>query len=219
MNALRRLRRLELDDGVCEALKWFAFAAMVVDHIGIVAFDRDAAVMNAVGRFAMPIFCLVFGYNLARPGADLGRAIRRLLWVGIPAQIFAIASINQGQLLPANILLTFAAGIGLVLLMERGRWLWSGALLLVAAVTVDYSLVGVGLLLASLWFWRERSVTSACFLFSAVGFLNVWNGNGWAWLGAGLVLLATRLQLDVPRWPRAFLVLYPVHLAVLGLLR
>lgn len=217
MNVVRRLRLVELDDGVCEALKWIAFLAMVADHVSVVFFGRDVPLLNPIGRLAMPIFCLVFGYNLARPGVEYGRVLRRLLWVGLLAQPLAILSINRGDLLPLNILLTFAVAVSLLVSSPLRWWTWL-LVLGVMAVTVDYSLVGVGLLLASVCFWRARTVLSACGLLVMLACLNLWNGNAWAWLGVALVLAGTRFAFDFPRWPRLFLYAYPAHLLVLAVL-
>lgn len=65
--------------GARELLKWIALLAMTGDHVAKVVFGGYVPVVGELGRIAFPLFALVMACNLARPGADLRRSIRRLL--------------------------------------------------------------------------------------------------------------------------------------------
>ncbi|WP_373401632.1 TraX family protein, partial [Klebsiella pneumoniae] len=84
-----------LCSGARELLKWIALLAMTGDHVAKVVF----------GGY-VPLFALVMACNLAQPGADLRKSIRRLALWGLIAQ--PLHAFAFGSWLPLNILLTFA---------------------------------------------------------------------------------------------------------------
>ena len=54
---------------------------MTGDHVAKVVFDGYVPVVSELGRIAFPLFALVMACNLAQPGADLRKSMRRLaLW-------------------------------------------------------------------------------------------------------------------------------------------
>ena len=64
-----------------ELLKWIALLAMTGDHVAKVVLGGYVPVVSELGRIAFPLFALVMACNLAQPGADLRKSIRRLaLW-------------------------------------------------------------------------------------------------------------------------------------------
>ena len=207
--------RWSLTDGTVEALKWFAFAAMVADHIDVIWFARGEPWLSAIGRLAMPIFAVVFGYNLSR-SRDPGKVIQRLLVVGLLVQPIAMLTINQGRPLPLNILLTFAAGGAVVYFTDRRDWLLAGALGLLGAIATDYGAVGVSLVAASWLYFRSRDPAWLVPLVGAAASLCLYvNGNAWALLGFAAVVGAGWVHLPVPRARWAFLLAYPGHMVAL----
>ena len=68
-----------LGSGARELLKWIALLAMTGDHVGWPR--RLRAGGQRTGAYCLPLFALVMACNLAQPGADLRKSIRRLvLW-------------------------------------------------------------------------------------------------------------------------------------------
>lgn len=65
--------------GARELLKWIALLAMTGDPVTKAVFGGYVPVVADLGRIAFPLFALVMACNLAQPGADLSRSIRRLL--------------------------------------------------------------------------------------------------------------------------------------------
>lgn len=200
-----------LPSGAREAMKWLALLLMTGDHVAKVAFGGYVPVVSELGRSAFPLFALVMACNLAQPGADLGKSIRRLLLWGVLAQpVYAWAF---GDWLPVNILLTFALAALAILALARERPWW---LLLAAGVTpafVDYRWAGVWLVILCwiafrhrLWWLPLPALAAVC-----------WgSGTAWALLSVPLLLAMMRIRWRVPRTRWLFYVYYVGHLAVLG---
>ena len=84
-----QLPRVEVSDGILEALKWLALLLMVADHINkYLLHDASHTLFNG-GRVAMPLFVFVLAYNLARPDAYKhgahSRTMKRLALFGLLA--------------------------------------------------------------------------------------------------------------------------------------
>lgn len=210
--------RWSLEDGTCEALKWIAFAAMLVDHANIVFLDRSADWMFQVGRVAMPIFAVVFGYNLAR-SRDPDAVIRRMILAGLLVQPLAVWTINRGELLPLNILLTFAAGASLVRAADRGRMVQLAVLLVVSVAAMDYTILGPLLVAVSWRYFRDRGDAAFALLCLLAAALAMLNASPWTLLGFAAVFAAGWVRIELPRAHGALLWLYGGHLGAFGLLR
>lgn len=205
------------NSGLLELVKWLAFAGMLVDHAWkVLAFDAPLWAV-IVGRMVFPAFALVFAYNVARPGADVWRIVRRLVLFGLIAQ--PVHALAFQDVAPLNILFTFAVAACAIGLWSRP---WAVALVvLVGGLFVDYAWVGVMFVLAG-WYWWRRPETweAAAAVALAYSALCWWNGNAWAmWTVPLLVVLQQRTSLHWPRWGAAFYVAYPVHFAALMALR
>jgi hypothetical protein len=93
-----------------DVLKLAAIISMVTDHIGALIVP-DVITLRIIGRFAMPAFALLLGYNLAQRSVHPKRLIIPLIVFGLLAQpIYALASGTTH----ANILFAFALGVMIV---------------------------------------------------------------------------------------------------------
>ena len=93
-----------------DVLKLLAILSMVIDHIGSLLLP-NVIVLRIIGRFAMPAFALLLGYNLAQRGVPPKRLIIPLIGFGLLAQpVYALAS-NTTH---GNILFAFALGVMIV---------------------------------------------------------------------------------------------------------
>ncbi|HEL3777968.1 TPA: conjugal transfer protein [Stenotrophomonas maltophilia] len=196
-----------------EVLKWLAVILMTGDHVAKVIFGGYVPVLSEAGRVAFPLFAVVMAYNLAQPGADVGKSVRRLGAWGLIAQ--PVHALAFGYWLPLNILLTFSLCAGAIYLAGQRRWI---ALALAAAALplfVDYQWAGVGFVLLA-WCafkWREFWPLAPAF-----GAICWFNGNLWALAAIPVVLGLSRVTWPVPRGRWAFYGYYAVHLACIGLL-
>ena len=218
MNAVARFPRIAYTSGTLEALKWAAFASMLVDHANTVFFGREVQAMYALGRLAFPIFAMVIGYNMARPHADHGRLLRRLLVFGVLSQPLAIATINRGELLPFNVLFTFAAAVWFLRWWDEGKTARALGLLLAAMVLVDYMAVGVLLVASTAMYVRRPGLGPLLAVGGSLIGLCAINGNAWALVSVAGLLVASRWDVAVPRFRWAFWIAYPAHFTILGVL-
>ncbi len=201
-----------LSSGGRELLKWLALLTMTGDHVAKVVFGGYVPVMSELGRIAFPLFALVMACNLAQPGADLRKSIRRLAVWGVIAQ--PLHALAFGYWLPLNILLTFALAAVAVHALANNRPL----LLLLAAglapMLVDYQWAGVGFVLLGWIAFRHRAWW---LLLVGLGAVCWANHNGWALLAVPVVLAVARVPWRLPRWRWAFYGYYVGHLALLAL--
>jgi hypothetical protein len=222
--ARRALPRVQIADGTLQALKWLAVALMVIDHVNKYLLDWSVPAMFAAGRLAMPIFALCLAYNLARPGTlasgAYGRTMRRL---AIGAAIATLPFIGLGKLLlaswwPLNILATLLVATAVMYLLEAGggrRRSLAAAVFIVGGGLVEFWWPAIALAAAAHAYFRAPSWSALAVVTASTVALSLINGNWWAFAGVALVLVATRVQLRVPRLQRCFYVVYPAHLAAL----
>lgn len=211
-----------------ELLKWIALVLMTGDHLAKVFAGGYVPLASELGRIAFPMFALVMAYNLAQPGADVLKSLRRLTLWGVIAQ--PAHALAFGYWLPVNVLLSFALAAACVHCIQHRRW-WPLALLVgPAPLLVDYQWAGVVLVLAWWWFFRSPAclrgdgtiwiaVRRFWLAVAALAPLCLYNGNPWALAGLPLVFwLADPLRRlpAVPRTRWAFYGYYVVHLLLLA---
>lgn len=211
-----------VSSGAIEALKWIALACMVVDHANAVFYDRQWGLWaDVIGRIALPLFACVFGYNLARPGADIARILRRLVLAGLlaaPAHLVLFGAIGPW---PANILLTFAAAAWVLLELQAGRTALAFGIFVVGGALVEYWWPGIALVLATWAMARSPRPTGADLAavgLSLVALCVLVNGNAYALLAVPVAAAVIAWAPTVPRLRGWFLWFYPVHLVALALL-
>lgn len=210
-------QRWRISSGACELLKWLALASMLVDHVNAAVFDRSLEWATPVGRIAMPVFALVVGYNLARPGVDLQKILARLLLFGtlaLPAHAWLFS--HAFGIWPLNVMFTFAAAVLAVMAIRRRQYLAAVAIVLACGVLVEYFFIGIGLTVAAWYFFERGTFYGGVVLSLAIAWLCVLNGNVYALLGVALVASAGWWHVRVPRIRWAFWVAYPAHLVVLA---
>lgn len=211
---------VRVTSGSLEAIKWFALACMVVDHVNAVFFARQLPEWAAiVGRVSFPLFALVFAFNLARPGGDRWRVAHRLVIAGALAQpFFAFCFGTVYGVWPLNIMFLFAFVVGIVGLLEVDKTLPAFALGIVGGLLVEYGFPGVLLCVVAWAHFRRPSVDTVIALVASLGWLCLYNGNAYALLALPLFGLGLWLPLSLGRSRWAFYAFYPAHLALLVLL-
>jgi hypothetical protein len=199
-----------------EALKWFAFVCMVIDHANKVIGHGEWSWAVPIGRIAFPLFAFVIGRHLGEQGTAT-RLLKRLVVFGLLATPVYVATVGRGHALPLNILWTFAAALVIVQLIKRDRFMLAGFVALVAAPLVDYHAAGLGIILASWLWWEHRNQFSAFLLAVALAGLCWFNGNPWAMLAVPFALMHAMFDWQLPRHRWFFWLAYPLHIAALGL--
>lgn len=221
------MKPLHVPDGTVEALKWVALALMTGDHVNKYLFNGTLPFLFEAGRLALPLFVFVLAYNLARPGAfERGaytRTMKRLAVFGAVASVpfVALGGLAAGWW-PLNVLFTLLVVTACAYLVEKGGTLHlvgAGLVFLVGGGLVEYWWPAVAFGLA-VWSYRKRPTWAA----AAVALLAcaaLWfiNRNLWALASLPLLLVASRVDLPMPRLRWAFYAYYPLHLAALWLIR
>lgn len=163
-----------------------------------------------------PLFALVMAYNLAQPGADMVKSVRRLALWGVIAQ--PVHAWAFGYWLPLNILLTFALSAAAIYAASQRGSLALASLAVAALVMpafVDYQWFGVWFVLLAYWAYRHQSPGALLVAFAP---LCVFNGNLWAVAAVPVAGLLAHSQWRVTRAGRAFYGYYVGHLAALGVI-
>lgn len=214
---------LHIDNGTLEVLKWLALVLMTGDHVNKYVFADSIPCLFELGRMAMPLFVLVLAYNLARPGtfqAGVHRRMgKRLAVFGALATLPYIAITGVlGGWWPLNMLFTLQLLTLICWLIDHGTP--GHSLLAVAAFSLGGSLVeywwpGLMLGLACWWYCKQASRFRLLLVILATFALWPVNHNYWAMAFLPFLLIAPRIHLTWPRYPRLFYLYYPAHLMAL----
>lgn len=203
-----------VDAGRLELVKWAAFAAMLVDHVGLSLFDRSIPWLHSVGAFAFPAFALSFGIGLAL-SADPLRIVERLVLPALIAQCMWLVVDPQH---PANVLVSFAL-CAVVAAAVRARSMVLAFVLAGIAAGCSVAIEGgpVGLLMVAGGFVAVQ--LRACLPLVAAG--AVWAvlvPSIAAWLAVAAVVLWPQQAPRVPRLRGLLAWGYPAHLGALAAL-
>jgi hypothetical protein len=202
-------------------LKWLAIVFMVIDHVNKFLFTWRYPVMFDVGRLALPLFMMVFAFNMARPGlltsATAERVMKRLLAFGVASSVPFIA-LGTGLLwkcYPLNILFAFIALALALWFAARKQPVCAVAAFILGGALVEYWWAGL-LIGLGFWLWfRNKRRWGSVALF--VGFLALCflNDNFYALLALPLIWGVSKIHLPLPRCKWFFYWFYPLHLVVL----
>ena len=222
-------REAPYTDGQLELLKWVALASMFVDHIGRHLLGAGYSTWEfGLGRIAFPLFVLVIGLNLARPGDRAARAARttqRLAFWCVVSLVPSVMARGEPQMI--NVLGTLGLGAALCWAIESRATIPLRVLaclaVAVASNHVEFGLAGV-FLVAAIYLWQAHDEPGAALvavlLFLATAWLNRTFGGVYGLLGTlacvPIALLARQVPARVPRLKLAFYLIYPLHLALIG---
>ncbi|TVT60042.1 MAG: conjugal transfer protein TraX [Azoarcus sp. PHD] len=221
------LPRIVVADGTLEALKWLALALMTLDHANKYLLRDAVPALFAVGRLAMPLFGFVLAYNLARAetlaAGVYSRVLQRLAIYGTLATVpcIALGGIAWGWW-PLNIMAMMFVATGVMFLVEKGgkaNFALAVLLFVLGGGIVEFWWPGVALCLAAWRYCKRPSWSALIFWIGALASLFIINSSLWALAVLPLVLVvAPRIDLNMPRLSRVFYAYYPAHLVVLWVL-
>jgi hypothetical protein len=216
-------------DGQLELLKWIALASMFIDHFGRHLLGvADATWVFGAGRVAFPLFAMVLGLNLARPGDRAGRAARSTLRLAIWCAISVVPSVlTRGEPGVVNVFGTLGLGAALCWVIEsRAAMPLRVAACIgigIASAHVEFGLPGV-FLVGTIFMWRAQQCPEAALLaillLLATAWLNSTTGGLYGLFGTlacvPMAWMVRHMPARVPRMKLLFYFIYPIHLALIG---
>lgn len=216
-------RLTDMDDRSIEAVKWLALISMVIDHTNKYLFNGTLPYMFEIGRLALPLFLLVFAYNLRRPNINHNRLAKRLF-------IFAAVSTVPYMLLgglkwfwwPLNVFATFIAVLIVVTFLKRKTiqsYFLALVFFLVLGAFVEYWWVGVAIGVFAWLYFLKGSPIYLALLITSVFCLSYINENHWAMAALPIFYLCMFNKIEIPRLKYFFYVFYPLHLFIFFLIR
>lgn len=130
-----------------DVLKCVALISMLIDHMNDILLSPSSLLLYAVGRMAMPLFALIFAFNMAKqPGRAQELAKRQWKWAIITQPFFAFAFYGHQPWYALNILFIFAVCSQLVAwVYPRTQYCWIKSILLIAIFAWPLSLASYGL--------------------------------------------------------------------------
>ena len=222
-----KLPRLVVADGSIEALKWLALLLMTGDHVNKYLLNGVNPLLFNMGRMALPIFCFVLAYNLARPDTlqrgIYGRTMTRLTLFGLAATpaFLALGGLRAGWW-PLNVMFTLLAATAVLRLIDEGNRLSliaAATVFLCAGTSVEFWWPALSICLTVWWYCRKPSLLALSLLIASCAALWFINGNFWALAAVPVMVLSTSINLRIPRIKWLFYSYYPTHLSVLWLIR
>jgi len=215
-----------LSNGTVELLKWLALFFMTLDHFNKYVYSGTIPYLYEIGRLAMPLFSFVFAYNLARPKTLQNnvyqRVLSRLFVIGLISCVpfIALSPVKFG-FWPLNILFTlFFSGLIIFILEKNNK---HHLLLALVVFILGGSLVEFWwpalLMTISVWLYLKTFNKEYLFLWIfSVCSLFIINNNFYALLALPIIYIATKVNVEFPRWKYAFYIYYPGHLIIIWLM-
>ena len=211
---------LNIANGTLETLKWVALLAMTIDHINISLFNSKFYTLYCLGRIALPLFAFIFAYNLARltiTAIIYKRVLSRLIFFGLIAQPAYMVMLKSSSGLPLNIMFTLFIFTACIYLLQKDvlHILAALYLFIIGQALVEYSWPGILLCMGFWLYCKSSNFINLVIISLSYILLGQLNENQSAMLSLPLIIIATKIDLNVTRAPYFFYIYYPLHLYLL----
>ncbi len=214
------LKPFALSDGTVEGLKWLALILMAIDHVNAYVFGYAYPALFAIGRLAMPLFVATLAYNLARPTATLAshlRTMKRLVIFGLLAtpSFMSLSTWFWGWY-PLNMMFTLLTITGAIYFSSQNKGLAAALVILVRGGLGEFFYPAVLFGVAFYCYVRKPGIWPVLFILMGCASLYIINSNHGALWVIPLLILATQIDVKVPRVRWFFYAFYPLHLSILA---
>lgn len=204
-------------------MKWLGVVLMTVDHVDKYLYRGKVEWMFDLGRMTLPLFCFVLAYNLARPDfVNSGAAVRTLRRLLVAGAVATVPYIGLGQVLagwwPLNILFMLGLSVWIAIVAEgRGVGRVVGLIvgIVVGGALVEFWWPALALVFSFRRFILKPGFVSALWVTLALASLTIINRNLWAFGTLPLLLLAPKIDVQLPRARTLFYAYFPLHLLAL----
>lgn len=201
-----------LRGGPLEAIKWTAFAFMLVDHYAAYVAGVTDPVAEFLGALVLPMFAFAFAVGTAHQNFDArGRLLFGMTAWAVLAQVAAFFVRDP---LPLNVLFTFAAALAFDVARDRQIGPWGRVTLVGFGVLFGYlaefSYPGVALIMAACWWARSGSLAAAALAGALLVPLYFPNQSWGAVFAPAVVGVLVWAKATCPRLAGAF---YPAYIA------
>lgn len=200
-----------------EILKLLAIIFMVIDHIGALMFT-DVEILRMIGRLAFPIFAyqLAQGYRYT---SNVNKYMFRLWVFALISQIPFSLAFDTFKL---NIMFTFLVSLFLIDKIAKKEYYWLFFVLAIPYfVPIEFSWYGVVLPVVFYLAKDNKAIALALSVALTVLYMvfNHYFIAVYAILGAFIALYFPKHELNIKMNKYFFYWFYPVHLAVLFLIK
>ena len=227
------LPSLTISNGTLEFLKWMALILMTLTHIDKYLYHQSWPTVFELGRIALPLFCFVLAYHLARPDSiNSGRYIRtmkRLTLFGLISSLFFIPLSGEmkgcfpptGLLkgaYPLNIMFLLLTATGIFYLLDLGgrlKTFTAICLFVFGGLFVEFWWFGLTFCYFAWLYCKRPTLLRLALWITVTALLYAVNRNLWALAAIPIIFLSPHIQFKVPRVKYAFYIYYPAHLAVI----
>lgn len=223
MRKLVRLPHISSSGGSVDALKWLGLVVMTGDHINKYLYNNALPVLFEAGRLALPIFVFVVAFKMARSGSfACTRTIKRIALFGSFA-IPGYVALGHDHLLagwwPLNVMFTLLVVVVAVSLVKRGQQFSATSAVVLGGSLVEFWWPAVIFGVSCYFYCQQPSWKAALSAFVSCLFLCLINGNFWVLASIPLILVVSRFNILLPRSKWVFYSYYPLHLALIWLIR
>ena len=219
----------DVGSGTLEALKWFAFICMAIDHLYKFLPVTQLQYVSPIGRLAVPLFAFVFGYSLRhfnfQDSPHTLKLLLRLLVTGVIAWFPYTYLTTQGfvfHLTGQNIMLMFLLA---AIILWINSWpikysaLITAPIFLIGGLFVEYLWAGLLMTIASYYFALSPNWKNLLVIIMGLFMLADINGNWYAFLVLPIIFWLPHADMRTQRIKHIFYVLYPLHMAAIIFIR
>lgn len=219
------INKRHISSGGIEFLKLVGVLFMAIDHVNKYLLEDTVKEFFYAGRIALPLFCIVLGYNLANTThlTDTGiRMIRKMVLFGTISEIpFILLNQDINGLAygwyPLNVFFLLASSTAFIILLGDGLFKNIAALFvfIICGAMVEFWWVGLAISAFSFAFFRHSKIIYCLLTVVSVASLYFINGNSYAMLVFPLLFIPTIYEFKVKRLGMFYYWFYPTHLLLI----
>jgi len=192
---------------------------MFLDHLNTIVFNHHYFVLTLIGRLAYPIFIYLAVKSYVYYTHDKFNYIIRIMVFALISTPFIMYGFHQG-LLPLNILFSIVFGLVTIFLFEEKQYIWIVFPIFFAFYS-EYSYATILAFLSMYLFLKQRNILTFLIVVASFFLLNPPIFNYYLPIFFGLVFFDLYYKFDFrSRLNKyVFYAFYPLHIALLGVLK